>query len=75
MNLRYEHARLLTNLQQLQKLFTVKKLSEVIGVSERTWSNRMKEPWKLFSYDDFMIIAAFCKVDFLQLVSGTLTIR
>lgn len=75
MNLKKEHVRLLTNLQQLQKLFSVKKLAEVIGISERTWSNRMKEPWKLFSFDDFALIASYCKVDFETLVSGTLTMR
>ena len=75
MNLKQDHTRLLTNLQQLQKLFSVKKLAEVLVISERTWNNRMKEPWRLFSYDDFAIIAKYCKIDFESLVFGTLAIR
>lgn len=75
MNLKQDHARLLSNLQQLQKLYGVKKLASALEISERTWSNRMKEPWKLFSYDDFVIIAGYCNIEFLQLISGTLAIR
>lgn len=73
MNLKNEHARLLSNLLQLQKLYGVKKLAEVLGITERTWSNRMKQPWKLFSYDDFVIISSYCKIEFSQLISGTLS--
>lgn len=75
MNLKQDHARLLYNLQQLQKLYGVKRLAEVLGISERTWSNRMKEPWKLFSFDDFFIIASYCKIEFTQLVAGQLAMK
>ena len=75
MNLKNEHARLLSNLQQLQKLYGVKELARAVGITERTWCNRMKEPWKLFSYDDFVIISSYCKIEFSQLISGTLAIR
>ena len=75
MNLKQDHARLLYNLQQLQKLYGVKRLAEVLGISERTWSNRMKEPWKLFSFDDFFIIASYCKIEFTQLVEGQLAMK
>lgn len=75
MNLKKEHTRLLSNLQQLQKLYGVKELARALEITDRTWSNRMKEPWKLFSFDDFALIASYCKVDFETLVSGTLTMR
>lgn len=75
MNLKNEHARLLTNLELLQKLYGVSALSARLGITERTWCNRMKEPWKCFSFDDFLIIAAYCKVDFTALLSEKLTVR
>ena len=34
----------------------------------------MKEPWKAFSYDDFKLLAKYCKVDFVKLMDGELKI-
>ena len=70
-----DHARLYQNLRFLQKAYTVKCLSEYLGISEGTWRYRMKEPWKLFSYDDFKSLSKFCKIDFVQLLEGSLSIR
>lgn len=71
-----DHQRLLNNLKLLQTTFRVKPLCDALGFkSEATWFNRMKEPWRLFSYDDFKILSRFCKVDFVQLVDGELKVR
>ncbi len=69
-----DHKRLLENLRLLQTIFTAAALAEVLGVSKNTWSNRMKEPWKAFSYDDFKMLAKYCKVDFVKLMDGELKI-
>lgn len=73
--IRKDHQRLLTNLRLLQKMHSVNVLAESIGVARSTWINRMKEPWKQFSYDDLRQIAAFCRVDFAQLLTSTIAIR
>lgn len=70
-----DHKRLLGNLKLLQTIFTAQALAEALGVSKNTWSNRMKEPWKAFSYDDFKMLAKYCKIDFIALVDGELKIR
>lgn len=70
-----DHARLLENLRVLQKNFTVKRCAEFIGKSEGAWRYKMKEPWALFSYDEFKSLAKFCKVDFVQLLEGELKLR
>lgn len=67
-----DHQRLLANLQILQKNYTKLALCELLGISQMTWNNRMKEPWRLFSYDDFKAMADYCEVDFTQLMEGTL---
>ena len=67
-----DHQRLLTNLKLLQKMYTKMALCELLGISQMTWNNRMKEPWRLFSYDDFKALSNYCKVDFTQLMEGTL---
>lgn len=72
---RKDHQRLLANLKLLQKLYTKARLCELLGISAATWTNRMKEPWRSFSYDDFRAISIYCKVDFTQLMEGTLQIR
>ena len=69
-----DHKRLLENLRLLQTVFTAAALAEALGVSKNTWSNRMKEPWKAFSYDDFKMLAKYCKVDFVKLMDGELKI-
>lgn len=70
-----EHQRLLGNLRLIQKTTTVREMCELLDISPKTWTNRMKEPWKLFSIDDFRAIARYCKVDFIQLVDGELKLR
>lgn len=70
-----DHKRLLENLRIIQKIFSAAKLAEVLGISKNTWTNRMKEPWRAFSYDDFKTLAKYCRVDFIQLVDGELKIR
>lgn len=70
-----DHKRLLENLRTIQKIFSAAKLAEVLGISKNTWTNRMREPWRAFSYDDFKALANYCRVDFIQLVNGELKIR
>ena len=70
-----DHARLLNNLKLIQKNHSVEELSKLLGVSKNTWTNRMKQPWKMFSYDDFRAISRYCKVEFSQLMEGELKIR
>lgn len=70
-----DHQRLFNNLKLIQRNYTVAELSELLGISINTWTNRMKEPWRLFSYDDLRAIAHYCRIDFIQLVDGELKIR
>ena len=70
-----DHQSLLNNLKLIQRNYTVAELSELLGISINTWTNRMKEPWRLFSYDDLRSIARYCHIDFVQLVDGELRIR
>ena len=69
-----DHQRLLNNLKMLQKLHTKARLCELLDISLPTWTNRMQEPWKRFSYDDLKAISDYCKVDFVELVTGELRI-
>lgn len=70
-----DHQRLMSNLKLIQKNFTVAELSALLGVSINTWTNRMKEPWRKFSYSDLRAIAQYCHIDFIQLIDGELKIR
>lgn len=70
-----DHLRILNNLRLIQKNYSVSELSELLGISINTWTNRMKEPWRKFSYDDLRTIARYCRIDFIQLVDGELKIR
>jgi hypothetical protein len=70
-----DHQRLFNNLKLIQRNYTIAELSELLGISINTWTNRMKEPWRLFSYDDFRAISSYCGIDFSQLMEGTLKIR
>lgn len=70
-----DHARLLANLQAIQRQFKREELAELIGVSCNTWTARMKEPWRLFSYDNLRSIARYCRIDFVALVDGVITLR
>lgn len=70
-----DHQRLFNNLKLIQRNFAIAELSELLGISINTWTNRMKEPWRKFSYDDLRAIAQYCRIDFVQLVDGELRIR
>ena len=70
-----DHQRLLHNLQLIQRQHSVIELSELLGISPNTWTNRMKEPWRKFSYDDFVLISQYCRIDFTTLICGELKIR
>ena len=74
-DIKRDHERLLENLRLIQTNFTAAALAEALGISRATWTNRMREPWRQFSYDDFKSIARFCKIDFVQLVDGHLSIK
>ena len=69
-----DQQRLKDNLELIQKNFTVAELSVVLEISINTWTNRLKEPWKRFSYSDLRIIAQYCHIDFVKLVDGELKI-
>ena len=75
MDMRKDHQRLLDNLRLIQKNYTVQELADTIGVSKTTWIARMKEPWRLFSYDDFRLIATYCGIDFAQIVDGVIRLK
>lgn len=70
-----DHQRLKNNLKLVQKNYSVAELSELLGISKPTWIARMKEPWCKFSYDDFILISQYCRIDLMQLISGELKIR
>lgn len=70
-----DHQRLLENLKLIQKNYSVDELIELLDISMGTWFNRMKEPWKYFSYDDFKAISIYCNIELSQLLEGTLQLR
>lgn len=70
-----DHQRLLRNMKLIQRLFSVSELADVLEVSKPTWIAKMKEPWARFSYDDFSMIARYCGIDLIQLMTGELTIK
>lgn len=71
-DIKNDHMRLLNNLTTLQKIYGRDNLSGVINVSKNTWTNRMKEPWTQFSYDDFKAISEYCQIDFIQLMTDNI---
>lgn len=75
MDVRKDHERLMQNMRLIQRNYSVQELADVIGVSKNTWQARMKEPWRLFSYDDFRLIARYCNVDFVHIVDGTIGLK
>lgn len=75
MDVKKDHERLLQNLRTIQKNYKVQELAAVLGISTVTWTARMKEPWRLFSYDDFRLLAKYCKVDFVHIVDGTIGLK
>lgn len=70
-----DHLRLLNNLKLIQKSYNVSELSDLLGISKPTWIAKMKESWRKFSYDEFYLIAQYCRIDLMQLISGELKIR
>lgn len=70
--IRKDHKRLLDNMVKLQKLYSAKALTELIGVTKTTWTSKMKEPWKRFSYDEFRMISRYCDISFTDLMEGVL---
>lgn len=70
-----DHRRLLENLKILQKIHSASALASALGINKNTWTNRMREPWRLFSYDDFRVISRYCKVEFSALMEGELKLR
>lgn len=70
-----DHKRLLDNLRMIQKKYNVKDLSKLLGISPNTWTNRMKQPWKAFSYDDFRLLSRYCEIDFITLMEGEIKLR
>ncbi|MDE5772097.1 MAG: hypothetical protein K2I06_10820 [Ruminococcus sp.] len=69
-----DHRRLQANLILCQKVLGRIALCDAIGVTPSTWTTRMKEPWKKFSYDDFRIIAQASGVEVETLLFGTVTL-
>lgn len=69
-----DHRRLHTNLLLCQKVLGRIALCEAIGVTPSTWTTRMKEPWKKFSYDDFRLIAKASGIEVETLLFGTVTL-
>lgn len=75
MDIKSDHLRLQNNLKLLQKNFSAQELADVVGVAKNTWTARMKEPWRLFSYDDFACIARYCRLEPVDLVFGTIGLK
>ena len=69
-DVRKDHARLLSNLVFLQGLYTAKALALCIGVNPTTWGRKMREPWRMFTYDELRMIAHYCRIDFVKLICG-----
>lgn len=67
-----DHQRLLNNLKLIQRNYLISELSELLGVSRNTWTAKMKEPWRRFSYDELRAISEYCKIDFMVLMDGEL---
>lgn len=72
---RQDHQRLLENMKLVQKIHTKAKMCEILGISPATWTNRMKEPWRLFCYDDFRTISIYCRIDLETLLVGELNLK
>jgi hypothetical protein len=70
-----DHKRLLENLRLLQKIHGASALADALGISKNTWTNRMREPWKKFSYDDFRLLSAYCHINLDSLMLGEVTLR
>lgn len=69
-----DHKRLLENLRTLQKIHGASALADALGINKNTWTNRMREPWKKFCYDDFRLLSTYCHISIDVLISGRITI-
>lgn len=69
-DVRKDHERLLKNLKLLQKLYSAQELMNACGIKRATWFNKMREPWRQFSYDEFRAIAIYCGVSLETLLEG-----
>ena len=69
-DVRKDHARLLSNLVFLQRLYTAKALALCIGVNPTTWGRKMREPWRMFTYDDLRMISVYCDTPLEKLICG-----
>lgn len=69
-----DHKRLLENLRLLQKIHGASALADALGINKNTWTNRMREPWRKFSYDDFRIISAYCHIGMDCLMLGRVSV-
>ena len=68
-----DNKRLHDNIKLLEKLYQRKALIDVIGCCAATWDSRVQKPWT-FQYHELRTIANYCHVDFVQLVTGRLSI-
>lgn len=57
------------NLQIIQKRFGTKFLSETLGISRKTWHNRMSNP-ETFTFGELQIICDCADVDIKNLIGG-----
>ena len=69
-DVRKDHARLLKNLRLLQRLYSADALMQACGIKRATWYNKMREPWRKFSYDEFRAISIYCGVSIESLLEG-----
>lgn len=69
-----EHKRLLKNLKLIVSQTTYEEIALLLGVTPKTICQRMKEPWRLFSFDDYWLICTHYKVDFSRFMTEELRI-
>jgi hypothetical protein len=69
-----EHMRLLNNLKLIASQTTYEEIAALLGVTQKTICQRMKEPWRLFSFDDYWLICEHYKVDFNRFMTEELHI-
>jgi adenine C2-methylase RlmN of 23S rRNA A2503 and tRNA A37 len=69
-----EHMRLLNNLKLIASQTTYEEIAALLGVTQKTICQRMKELWRLFSFDDYWLICEHYKVDFNRFMTEELHI-
>ena len=67
--LRADYNHLKRNLRKIEKSLTAIRLCELLGISRKTWYNRLKKPENL-TYGELRAISRVSGVDFDILVSG-----